>query len=151
MNCPECGCVITEATKHARSIPQHRRFFALMKAAFMHWPATAEFRPKNAEHLRYFLECEAGHFTVVKTIRIESAVEPSKLAAVLTAVLRSSEDDKMFVDVDGALVTVRRANSINHSDLSHLAACALFQEVDDVLHVYGLSAEELLREARNAA
>jgi hypothetical protein len=101
--------------------------------------------------LRYWLEVEAGHCTVTKTIRVRK-VEPKELADLLTAVLRTSDDDKMFVDADADLIVVKRANSIAYDKLGHLEACALFDEISDVIEAEtGIKGETMLKETEKAA
>ena len=149
-HCKECGAV-QEEEKHSRSTPQHRRQMALFAAAFHHWPEREGlFRPKNKDHLRYWLETEAGHYDVVKTIRVES-VDPDKLAALLTAVLRTSEDDKMFVEANDDYVVVTRTKSIAYEKLEHPEACRLFDQVAEVLYAHDIDADQLLKEAEKAA
>ena len=152
VTCPECGAVFApKATVKPRSYPQLKRYFAVIKAAFHHWPESHQFRPKNADHLRYWLEVEAGHFEAAKSIRCES-VEPQILTALLTAVMRTSDDDRQFVDVDGQLITVKRALSISYPMLAHLATCKLFEDVDNVIkQELGIEPDELLRQTEAAA
>ena len=57
-HCPECGCEIGERKR--RSVPDHRRLFALIKQAFDNWPEAHEFAPESPEHLRAWLVCKAG-------------------------------------------------------------------------------------------
>jgi hypothetical protein len=44
-----------------RSPADHRRFFGVIKAAFLHWPEKHEFQPEDPEHLRAWLLCRAGY------------------------------------------------------------------------------------------
>jgi hypothetical protein len=123
----------------------------MVRATYHHWPQSHLFRPKNEDHLRYWLEVEAGHFTVTKTIRVRK-VEPKELADLLTAVLRTSEDDKIFVDADADLIVVKRANSIAYEKLLHLPACRLFDEVSDIIEAEtGIKGETMLKEHEKAA
>lgn len=55
-SCPHCGGILTRV----RSLPDHRRFFALVHAAYHQWPEAHEFQPHSAEHLRAWLTCKAG-------------------------------------------------------------------------------------------
>jgi hypothetical protein len=57
MNCPECGCLLTDV----RSLPHHRAFFAYLAFAFKHWPEDGfdDFHPDNPEHLRAWVEVRA--------------------------------------------------------------------------------------------
>lgn len=150
--CPECGAVFDLKTKgKARSYPQLKRFHAVIKAAFHHWPTEHRFKPKNQDHLRAWLEVEAGHFEVVKTIRCET-VEASHLTALLTAIMRSCDDDKIFVEAEGNVVTVKRALSISYAMLAHLSACALFDQIDHVIKTeIGIDTDTLLKETEKAA
>lgn len=150
ISCPDCGAVFSAAAPTRRSTPQHRRFFGVIKAAFHHWPEADEFRPRNVEHLRYWLEKEAGYFTIVKTINCQS-VEPSQLVAVLTAVFSGAEDDRLFVEVEGSHVSVLKVKSISYDELEHLDACRLFDAVEGVLRARGIDPDQLLAETEAAA
>ena len=149
-SCPGCGLVLEGKRESGRSTPQLRRQFALFRAAYFHWSDTHPFRPRSESHLRRWLVTEAGHFSVVKTIRVES-VEADKLAALLTAVLRTSEDDRLFIEADASLIVVKRAKSIAYDELTHAEACKLFDEVAAVLAANDMDAEQLLRETEKAA
>lgn len=144
-SCPECGAILEKP----RSRPQNNRLHALVDAAWMHW-RNRNFNPKNREHLRYYLEMQAGHFDVVKTIRVAS-VPAEKLADLLTAVLRTSDDERLFVEADADLIVVRRVKSISFSKLAHKDACKLFDEISEVLEAEGFDPEQLLKETANAA
>jgi len=52
-----------------RSTPQHRRFFALIKAAFKHWPEGHEVQCGSAEGLRDYLQIKAGFGVPHKIVR----------------------------------------------------------------------------------
>lgn len=149
-SCPECGALLPKPEKPSRSYAQLKRVHALCQEAYSHWPDQCEFRPKSKEHLRYWLEMQAGHFTVEKTIQLQD-LDPDKLEPVLTAVMRTSEDVKQFVEIDGHLLTVKRVGSIAYDALSHADACRLFNELDAVLHLYGMDGAKLLRETEKAA
>lgn len=152
ITCPDCGSVFDQAPKgKPRSYPQLKRFMAVCKAAFDHWPHNHRFRPKNVDHLRYWLEKEAGYFHAVKTIRCNT-VQSGYLGALLEAVVRTSDDDRQFIEAEGDTVTVLRTDSIAYRKLPHHSACALFNDVDDVLHKeLGIPADKLLKEERQAA
>lgn len=153
-HCPECGYVLEDAKPvprgKPRSYPQLKRFFAIIAAAFEQWRHDHEFRPRNKDHLRYWLEVQAGHFTVDKTIKINNA-DPDVIFEVLSAVMSVNEDHKQFIDVDCDLITVKRVHSIAYEKLPHESACALFNEVDAVLAAEGFDPEQLLRERGKAA
>lgn len=150
-HCPACGVVLdahvlSSKPGKPRSYDHLKRYMALCRAAYDHWPEAETFQPKNVAHLRYFLEMKAGFCEVTKTIRCES-VDPDHLVSILTAVLRSCDDDKAFVEVDGALVTVKRALSASYAAMGHLTACKMFEAVEqEIENAIGVKAQQLLSE-----
>jgi hypothetical protein len=149
--CPACGGTGKVANK--RSTPQHKRQFAVFAAAMMHWPESHPFQPRNLEHLRFWLEVQSGHFTVVQTVRVRS-VPPSKLTALLTAILSACDRDRdrFFIEADADLIVVKKADSIAYARLPHKRACEVFDEISHVLAAeIGMGAELLLRETKRAA
>lgn len=52
-----------------RSGPQHRRLFALIKAAWKHWPETHEVQCGSPEGLRDYLQIKAGFGIPHKIVR----------------------------------------------------------------------------------
>lgn len=152
LTCRDCGSVFTAVgPSKPRSYPQLKRYFGVIRAALHHWPEGHDFQPRNADHLRYWLEVKAGHFTVEKTIRCND-VDPKRLATVLTAVMLSSEDERLFIEVEGPCVYVKRALSVSYGTLAHLNACAIFTAVEQVVEAeIGIGADRLLEEMENAA
>ncbi len=86
--CPHCGGILTKG----RSLPDHRRFFALVHAAYHQWPESHEFQPRDVTHLRAWLTCKAGYRDTTQielpdnstadmrrlfTLSIESAIKAS--------------------------------------------------------------------------
>ena len=55
--------------KKPRSTPQHRRFFALIKAAWKHWPSSHEVQAGSPEGLRDYLQIKAGFGIPHKIVR----------------------------------------------------------------------------------
>ena len=88
-HCPNCGTVI----EHARSGPDHRRFFALISAAFTNWPEHHEHQPANEEVLRAYLLIRAGHIDVVEveipTSSEESEAERARVRAIVEGACRA--------------------------------------------------------------
>jgi hypothetical protein len=148
-HCPNCGCVLEKP----RSRNQHNRFFALATAAFNHWPESHNFRPKSVDHLRYWLTVEAGRFDVVRNIRVHS-VDAIALQALLEGVLRTSDDERLFIDIDGDLVCVRKAHSIKTTGADAMPQrefSILCDEIDSVLRAEGFDPDQLLKETASAA
>lgn len=147
MHCPSCGTVFEvgpETKAKKRSRPQECRLHALARAAFVQWPEAHEFRPKSADNLRYWITVEAGFFEVLKQQRLPPWENSDDLAALLTAILRTSTDDNQFIDIDGNLVTVRKAKST--AGMEHRDYNALSSAFDEILIAAGLHPDRLLRE-----
>lgn len=149
--CPHCGGVFEDAKAHKRSTPQHRRFMAICNAAFHNWPDAHEFRPRNVDHLRYWLEMRAGHFTVTTTARISSS-DPDKVYGLVRAFLKHSEDVRLFIELDGNLLVEKRTKSIDYASLGSSEFSRLKDEVCLLIEEeIGIAAEKLLRETEKAA
>ena len=130
--CPHCSVEIEAKPKRGkpRSVPQHRRYFALIRAAYMHWPDSHEFKPVNEEHLRKWLQAKAGH-RVVDTIETDG-MTPAQSVAAISAAMRKA-GPYAFIGAAGSKLHVVTSESVDFDTLTHLAACALFDEVADVI------------------
>lgn len=151
--CPHCGGLLeAPAPKKPRSLPQHRRYMALCAAAFEHWPSVdTDFRPRSASHLRYYLEVQAGAFDVTKTARILSA-DPDKLYALMLAFLQHSDDEKLFIELDGNLLIEKKARSVAFEEMPHEDFTKLVNAVTEIIeNAIGVNAEQLLRETSMVA
>lgn len=152
-HCPECGAIFETESKKAkdRSTPQHRRLFAAVRAAFFAWPDTSEFRPKNEEHLRHWLTVRAERFDVKQTARIEST-DPDKLYALFCAFMKHSEDNNLFLELDGNLLIEKKAHSIAFEAMSQHDFNKLNEAIAEIIEIeVGVSVEKLLREKDKAA
>ena len=61
--------LLAQVSTKSRSTPQHRRFFALIKAAWKHWPETHEVQAGSPEGLRDYLQIKAGFGIPHKIVR----------------------------------------------------------------------------------
>lgn len=133
--CPHCG-------SKPRSSEDHRRFFALISAAFDQWPEGADFTPDNAEHLRAWLLCKANYR---KTTMIET-YEPAATAVAIEAAFRAA-DTYAFVRPYGDGVAVYSPKSLRFDKTDQKAFNAVRDEVSSIIEsVIGVTAEQLLRE-----
>lgn len=57
--CPHCGSA-SDANEKPRSLPQLRRYFAMIRSAFHHWPETAQIQFASEEECRKHLQMQAG-------------------------------------------------------------------------------------------
>lgn len=135
MTCPHCG-------SQPRSSDDHRRFFALVKAAFEQWPEGGAFTPDNIDHLRAYLLCKAGYR---KTTMIETD-EPAATVAAIEAAFRAA-DTYAFVRPYGDGVAVYSPKSLRFDKTDQKAFNAVRDEVSSIIEsVIGVTAEQLLRE-----
>src|SRR5262245_23774520 len=116
--CNHCGCLV-ELPHSDRSTPQNNRYHAMIKATFDHWredhPELPH--PRNVRHLRKFLEMKAGHFVVTKHIRITRVDPPKDLYDLCLALMAHSEDETLFLELDGDLLIQKKALSIAYEKL----------------------------------
>lgn len=150
--CPHCGVELEAKPKpkgKPRSVPQHRRYFALIKAAHSHWPETHRFKPMSEEHLRKWLQAKAGYANV-RTV--DTAGMDTQSAIVAVAAQLAAADPMHFTSVKGARFHVIESKSINFDTLPHLAACALFDAVADTIRAEtGLDPDKIMPPVRQAS
>ena len=152
MNCPSCGTVIEpEAPKKGkpRSVPQHRRYFALIRAAFYHWPDKHSFRPMSEEHLRKWLQAKAGHRTVTT---IDTAGMTNEQAAAAIAAQVKKAGPFAFHEAKGSRFYSIESVSVDFDTLPHLEACGLFDAVADIIEAEtGLRCDDMISTAPRKA
>lgn len=153
--CPAC-----EKLKYLRSKKQHGRLFVVVEEAFKHWSKTHDFQPRNDDHLRYWLEKEAGLFDVPVTYRPDYFTA-DQIEILLTGLLRSIAGvnrklgivrDAVFIEEDerGSIV-VKVTRSIAWLALSQDDFNKLSSDVYEVLAVHGFDHNQLLEQKDKAA
>ena len=142
-NCPTCGRP-SDRTK-PRSLDQHRRYFALIKAAFDQWPEEHEHQFASPEELRKWLQMKAGHREVGASIPL-TGIQKERAKLLAEAAIRASGSYAVPV-IHGNTLVVFRPKSIAFESLDHKAACTLFDEVAAFIEdAIGVPADQLLRE-----
>jgi hypothetical protein len=148
-HCPECGAV--QETKN-RSLPDHRRFFGLLRACFMNWQESHPFQPANDEHLRAWALVEAGYCDVEFIPYPEACNEPAvkalfRLAIEATHAAHSRARAYTFLRVSAGGVEVRWPRSISFKTISQREFSPIREAVEDILSAaLGVPADQLLRE-----
>ncbi len=148
--CPHCGA----DAKSGRSSPDHRRFFALINAAFVHWPEGAEFVPSESEHLRSWLLCKAGYCERTPVEYPAGDVSPhyTKLMAIACESALRASNGRGFIRVHGDQIVVFTPKSIAWDKLDQKQFNDIRDKVTDVIEdVLGVRAELLLTEHESAA
>ena len=127
-----------------RSIDQHRRLFALIKAAHDHWPEAHSFQADNAEHMRAWLLVKAKHRTVKTFYLSEDASESARL---IPFVIASMLGKYAWAWADGNTLRVCVPDTIAFDKCPHGLFCGICDAVADViLREAGLKSEDLLTE-----
>lgn len=148
--CAHCGSPLADAEKHARSVPQLRRFFSVVKAAWMHWPEAHPRQFANETDCRKYLQMKAGHREIASTVPLDSM---SKEDALLVAEASIKAAGAYAVPViHGDTLVIFKPKSIKFTKMTHQDFCKLNDEVDAVIFAeIGTEAETLLKETERAA
>lgn len=149
--CQECGCQIEPEKKRGkpRSVPQHRRYFALIRAAHSHWPESHRFQPTSDDHMRKWLQAKAGYHRITT---VDTSGMDTQSAIVAVAAALAAADTIHFTSVVGSKFHVVESRSIDFDTLPHLAACALFDAVSDTIEAEtGLKVAKIMPPLRATA
>ena len=136
--------------KEPRSVPQHRRFFGLVRALHHHWPESIEFQPDNEEHLRAYLLVKAGYRSV-KTFYPEVkgvSVDFAKMIPIVSAMMLNRY---CWAWADGEAVKVCAPESIAFEKLPHKKACQVLSDVEEFVRTLGIEPDEILKQTETAA
>jgi hypothetical protein len=146
--CPECGCLLTKA----RSGPDHRRLFALIHAAFHHWPEGG-FQPRDAEHLRAYLLVKSGHFNAIGIPTPEGYAENEALRDLYRVAVESTakaiDEVTGFHDyrVSASGIELLTPRSINWQTVGQKEFGRIRDAVEGLIETsLGVPVDQLLRE-----
>jgi hypothetical protein len=130
-HCHHCGGDLTpEKRGKPRSVPQHRRYFAMIRAAHSHWPESHRFKPINDDRLRKWLQAKAG-YAIVKTVDVSTMTRDQAVLAIAAEL--ANADPVHFTSATVSAFYVIESKSIDFDTLPHLSACALFDAVADTI------------------
>ncbi len=155
--CPHCGCKLDPVKGKPRSPQQLRRFFAMLRAMYQHWPETAaEFQPESEEHLRKFVLIKAGHreTTDIPVTFAEDQPGLTKLTALSIEAALKAAGAYAFIrpHPDGGLVRVFKAKSIAFDKIGQAEFNALNDAVETAYaQETGLDPEQVLKQTEQAA
>jgi hypothetical protein len=152
LHCGDCGStnVVDGAAKSRRSLPQLKRYHAMIRAAFHHWPEKHERQFDSEEDLRKFLQMKAGHREVAASFAINGF---SKNDALMIAEASIKAAGSYAVPVmHGETLVIFKPKSIAFHKLGHSDFCKLNDDVDAViLAETGIKGETMLKEMEKAA
>jgi hypothetical protein len=147
--CPHCAGDLDGDASKPRSLDQHRRYFALMRAVFHHWPETHAVQFTSQDELRVWLQMKAGHRQI--GVRTPLGEDRNRDLFVAEAAIRGCGSNAMPI-IYGDELVVFKPKSIAFANLSHERFCKLNEEVSAViLAETGLDAEQILKEHEAAA
>ena len=145
--CPCCGYNLSAKAK-PRSLEQHKRYFALINAAYAQWPEMHDFKPDNVDHLRRWLQCKAGYYET-RSFQLPETDNPATMARMMefAEALLETQPGTRFGRWIGSTLAVFIPKSIAFEKLPHKDACRLFDDVAGFIEdAIGVPAEQLLRE-----
>jgi hypothetical protein len=147
ITCPCCETKIdpAKATK-PRSTPQHRRYFAMVKAAFFHWPESHFVQFADETECRKWLQMRAGWRDIAARLPI-TGMQPDRLKMFAEAAFKAAGTHAVPVVHKGELV-IWVPRSIRFDRMPHQEFCALSDAVGAVIEQEaGLRTDQLLSEA----
>lgn len=144
--CPTCG----GGTKAPRSLEQHRRFFAVMKAAFEHWREDHEKQFADETEFRKYVQMAVGYREVAARIPL-SGMRKEQAVLIAEASIRAAGSYAVAA-VHGSDLVIWKPKSIAFASLGHTSFCALNRAVDDWLYAEtGMTGETILAGSEVAA
>jgi hypothetical protein len=148
-SCPHCGCELTKS----RSGADHRRYFGLIRAAFLNWPESHPQQFANEDALRAWLLIEVGHYDVEFIAYPEECEENPSIKALFrlaieatyAAVTRKRGYATLRVSAGG--VEILTPKSIDFRSVSQKEFGPIREACEAILeNELGVTAEQLLRE-----
>jgi hypothetical protein len=131
--------------KRPRSVPQHRRFFAIISAAFQHWPETHERQFSSPDELRRWLTVKAGYRELASEIVLEG-VEREIGLAIAEAAFKASGGSAV-AEIQGGSLLIFKPRSIAFAKMKHADFCGLSERVEKIIYQEtGILAEDLIKE-----
>lgn len=147
--CPCCGCDVTGNEK-PRSLPQLKRYFAMVRAAFHHWPATSEIQFAGDEECRKHLQMRAGWREVGARIPL-CGVNPELTKMVVQQALSGAKAHAWPV-VHNTELIIWIPRSISFHAMGPQEFGQLSDAVAVVIHdMTGLDVDQMMHEHETAA
>ena len=146
-HCPVCDTELPMKGGKSRSLEQHRRYFAIIKAAFQHWPDRDKFTSEN--ELRKYLQLCAGYGTVVAEIPL-SGINKEVARFIATQAIKAAGEYAMPV-IRGDNLRIIKPSSIAFDKMKHDDFCRLSDDVSAIIeNTIGVKVDDLIRETEHA-
>lgn len=144
--CPTCGA----KTKNIRSPEQHKRYFAVLAAAYYYWPETHAKQFGNKDEFRYWIQMEAGHREARARVSLKG--KRRKDALLVAEATISGLKGYSVPEIVGSDLVIYGPKSIAYENLGQAKFSELNNEVDGILQIaMGLTGEQLLNEYKARA
>jgi len=128
-----------------RSYDAHKRYFALVRAAFLHWPEGNPVQFSSETECRKWLQMRSGWRDIAARIPI-SGLNPERLKVFAEAAFKAAGAHAVPVVHKGELV-IWVPRSIKYDTMPHLEFCALSDAVETTIEQEtGIKVEQLLAE-----
>jgi hypothetical protein len=148
--CPCCGFLL----RKSRSPKAHRLFFKVIEIACDNWPERyLRFRPRDREHLRAWLLCEAGHCDIVGERLRQDGGDSVRMGRLCDMILERmiSNDVRYFFwdDKDPRNVVALVPRSIRFESLDEREFAPVREKVFGIIEeILGVPVDTLRREAK---
>jgi hypothetical protein len=147
--CHICGCS-QELPDERRSVPHLKRYFAMTRVLYSHWPINNDRQFSSSEELRKFLQMKAGHREIAASIPL-SGIRKEQAEFLVTVAVRAV-GSYAFPTFHKDQIIIWKPKSIAFDKMSHMEAIGLFAEVEDVIRAEtGLDPAQLMQEHEGAA
>jgi hypothetical protein len=151
VTCPQCSYKFdTAKSGKPRSPEQHARFFAVVHAAYHHWPEAHETQFGTAEACRYWITMKAGY----REVAYRGVIAGVKLntAKFIAQIVIGAAKANSVVTVHKNELVIWSPKSIKFASMGHLEFNALNTAVDEViLAELGMTSDELITQHKRSA
>lgn len=146
VTCPCCETSFDpEKSKTARSTPQHRRFFALCRQAFFHWPESNKHQFTDENECRKWLQMRSGWRDIAARIPVVG-LNMDRLVVIIEAAFKAVGVTAVLVGYKGDLI-IWTPQSIAYAKMEHSEFCKLNDAVETTIEQeVGVKVEQLLTE-----
>ena len=147
--CCVCGCYAGVEAKKPRSVEQIRRYFALVRRAYHHWPEQHERQFASEEEFRKWVQVRAGACEVGGSVPL-TGVSRARALMLAEATIRAAGQYAIPV-IQGDNLVVWRPISIRFATMRHGEFTDLVRRVEEVIEAEtGLRVDDLMREGEAA-
>jgi hypothetical protein len=145
IECPCCEYRWNPQAKRPRSVPQHKRLFALIRAAHFHWPETTSMQFTSVKNFRKWLTMKAGWRDIASETDVHGM--PDNIVLVIAKAAFAAAKSYAVPVVHKGRLIIWVPRSIAFDKMDHEEACKLCDAVAVVIEQEtGLRPEELLTE-----